>query len=83
MKAAANEAKHGVPFAFAARVFLDPDVQIIEPVRERDNEARSKAIGCIDGRLFTVFTKRGETCRLISARRSNRTEERRYANHPL
>jgi len=24
VKAAANEAKHGVPFAFAARVFLDP-----------------------------------------------------------
>jgi uncharacterized DUF497 family protein len=84
VKAAANEAKHGVPFTVATRVFLDPDVRIIETVRERDNEARSKAVGRIDDRFFTVvFTKRGKICRLISARRSNRTEERRYANHPL
>ena len=40
---------------------------------------RFKAIGVVDGRLFTaVFTLRGDLPRFISVRRSNKGEERAY-----
>ena len=83
-KARLNARKHGISFAFVTRVFLDPDVVVLQTIRERDNEARSKAIGRIEGRLYTVvFILRDEACRIISARRSNPKEERSYADHPL
>jgi uncharacterized protein len=78
-KAATNLAKHGVRFAFAVRVFLDPALVIEETIRDEDDEARHKAIGLIGGKLYAVvFTMRGDVCRLISARRTNRREDRIY-----
>lgn len=78
-KAAANEVKHGVPFDYATRTFLDPDCLIISTARPEDGEARSKVIGTIEGRLYVaVYVMRGEICRIISARRTNASEERRY-----
>jgi hypothetical protein len=53
-KAAANLAKHGVPFDYATRVFLDEDVVDFDASREADGEARRKAIGRIEGHVFTV-----------------------------
>ncbi len=44
-KSSANLAKHGIPFAFAVRVFLDPAFVIEETIRDEDGEARHKAIG--------------------------------------
>jgi uncharacterized DUF497 family protein len=47
-----------------------------------DGEERRKAIGLIDGKLYTVvYTLRGSVCRLISARRSNAKESRSYGYH--
>ncbi|WP_369695939.1 BrnT family toxin [Phenylobacterium aquaticum] len=45
---------------------------------------RRKAVGVIEGRLFTVvYTLRGAVIRLISARRCNVQEARRYGPlHP-
>ncbi|MDP1575472.1 MAG: BrnT family toxin, partial [Cypionkella sp.] len=44
-------------------------------------EARFKATGMIDGRLFIViFTTRGERFRLISLRKANEREKRAWAN---
>ena len=80
-KAEANEAKHGVAFAFASRAFLDEDRLELDASRQHEGERRSKAVGMIDGRIYTVvFTWRGRVRRLISARRSNRREEREYGD---
>jgi uncharacterized DUF497 family protein len=83
-KARANLAKHGVPFDYASRVFLDPGMVEFDASREGDAEVREKAVGLIEGRLFVVvFTDRGEFCRIISARRANMKERRAYGPvHP-
>lgn len=78
-KAESNLAKHGVPFSYATRVFLDPSLVEFDASREIDGETRRKAVGLIDGKLFViVYAARGGTYRIISARRTNATEERAY-----
>lgn len=75
----ANRSKHGVPLIFGARVFADTDVAIVPTVRIGDEEERSKAIGVVDGKLWTaIHVWRGEVVRLISVRRSNAREQRDY-----
>lgn len=84
LKAESNLAKHGVPFAYAVRVFLDPDLTDFDASKPEDGEVRRKAVGVIDGRLFTVvYTERNSLTRVISARRCNAAEARRYGPlHP-
>ncbi len=78
-KAASNLAKHGVPFDYAARVFLDEAVVDFDASRETDGEARRKAVGQIEGRVFTVvYARRGDAIRIISARRANAMERKAY-----
>jgi uncharacterized DUF497 family protein len=78
-KARANIAKHDVHFAFATRVFDDPDRVEIDSSRAQDAERRAKIVGLVDGLLYVaVVTYRGAACRIISARRTNATEERLY-----
>ncbi len=80
-KAEQNAAKHKVTFAFAARVFLDPNHIVLGASRPGEGEPRWRAIGQIGDRLYSVvFTMRGETTRLISARRTQHREERAYGN---
>lgn len=44
-------------------------------------ELRTRAVGFLDGRLHVlVFTERGEDLRVISLRKANRDEMRRYAD---
>ena len=78
-KAAQNVAKHGVPFEYAARVFLDPNRLDAEDTRRVYGEERRVTLGKIEGRLFVVaYTVRGTMIRLISARKANEREQRRY-----
>jgi uncharacterized DUF497 family protein len=78
-KAAQNIAKHGVPFEYAARVFLDPHRLDGEDSRRDYSEERRLALGEIEGRLFVVaYTPRGKLIRLISARKANQREQRQY-----
>jgi uncharacterized DUF497 family protein len=78
-KDAANIGKHGVPLAFGAPVFDDLDVLIVPTIREADEEERYRAIGVVDGPLWTaVHIYRGERVRFISVRRSNAGEQRAY-----
>jgi uncharacterized DUF497 family protein len=78
-KAAQNLAKHGVPFDYAAQVFLDPHRRGREDTRRDYSEERRLSLGKIDGRLFAVaYTARGTTIRLISARKANEREQRQY-----
>lgn len=78
-KADANLAKHGISFMAAIAVFSDPASVEVGTERDRDREVRRKAIGMIEGRLFTVvFTMRNDMTRVISARRSNTSERKAY-----
>lgn len=78
-KAASNLAKHSVPFAYAARIFLDPQAIDIDTSRLGDGEKRRKIIGLIEGRIYSVvYTEREDSIRLISARQCNAKEERLY-----
>ena len=80
-KARSNLAKHGFSFEEAREVFADPGAVVFDVTRKEDGENRLKAIGRIGGRLFTVvYTSRGAARRLISARRANAKEERRYGD---
>lgn len=78
-KDAINRERHKPPLIFGDRVMADPDHLIIPSIRARGGEERFKAVGMVDGRLFTaVFTWRGDVARFISVRRSNAGEERAY-----
>lgn len=89
-KAATNLRKHGVSFETAARVFSDPEA-LLELDRIAEGEERWRAIGRIGEQvvLAVAHTVReedeGETIRIISARRADRRERRRYEeeNRPL
>jgi uncharacterized protein len=78
-KALSNLAKHRVSFEEAVRVFRDPRRTELDTSGPEDREPRIKAIGAIQGRLFTVvYTIRAGATRIISARRCNPTEKRLY-----
>jgi uncharacterized DUF497 family protein len=74
-KAALNERKHGVPFSFATRVFLDQNRLEWADTRRQYGETRWITVGLIEGIEITVaYTLRGDTIRLISARKAERHE---------
>ena len=78
-----NRFKHRLPLAFGKRVFDDPFMSLSPTIRGRDEEDRWKAIGIVDGKLYTaVHVLRGEVVRMISVRRSNASERREYDSDP-
>jgi uncharacterized DUF497 family protein len=83
VKAAANLRKHGLSFETAIRVFADP-VALFEQDRIVDGESRWQAIGIVDNflMLMVAHTVREhddfEVIRIISARRADRSERKRY-----
>ncbi|MFY9237328.1 MAG: BrnT family toxin [Roseovarius sp.] len=78
-KSAACFQERGFDFAYAAQVFFDPDRTVLPDDRMTYGEARYQVYGTIAGRLFVVvFTQRGRRLRIISARKGNQREVRRY-----
>lgn len=77
-KARKNKSKHGISFVQACDAFSDlGHIDVRHHYRGR--EERFAAIGRADGReLFIVYTLRGQTIRLISARKTNRHESIEY-----
>ena len=78
-KAVQNSTSHGITFEAARGVFKDRFA--IEQIDDRDDygEERFTVTGMTDGRLlFVVYTMRGETIRLISARAAEPFEQRIY-----
>jgi uncharacterized protein len=74
-----NRFKHRVSLAFGRRVFEAEDHVVFPSIRAEDGEDRYKAIGNVDGRLFTaIFVTRENVTRVISVRRSNAKERRDY-----
>jgi uncharacterized DUF497 family protein len=82
-KEASNLRKHGVSFQMAVRVFTDP-YALVEQDRIENGEERWQTIGVVEGvlMLMVAHTVREqddiEVIRIISARRANRMERRRY-----
>ena len=83
-KANTNLVKHGVSFETAVRVFSDP-FQLTEQSRIENGEYRWQTLGMVDGQmvLFVAHTVGGddsgaETIRIISARKADPKERRRY-----
>jgi uncharacterized DUF497 family protein len=71
--------ERGFDFAFAAKVFFDPERTVQPDNRMIYGEARYQVYGTVTGRLFVVvFTQRGGRIRIISARKANQREVRRY-----
>lgn len=82
-KARTNLKKHGVRFEIAAGVFLDPARITAIDNRFDYGEERDITLGRThDGILVVVTTERdeGQTIRIISARKANKRERRRYGN---
>jgi len=75
-KSLANHAKHGISLEEAKLLWSVPVVEI--EARTVD-ESRFMVIGKIKGKFYScVFTKRADVIRLISARRSRKSEEKVY-----
>ena len=84
-KARANLAKHGVSFEEARHVFDDPLAQTVADPDHAVAEHRFRTIGvALDSRLVVVFhTERGDTIRIIGARRPTRREQHDYEEIPV
>lgn len=78
-KDAANIAKHGISLDLAAE--LEWESAVVWPDVRRDyGEPRMVAIGYIGLRLYYVaFVDRAEVRRIISLRKANQREAKRYA----
>jgi len=78
-KSEANRAKHGVELAAAAGLEWDTAMIWLD-TRKNYGEDRECGIGYIGLTLyFVAFVDRDETRRIISLRKANRKEVKRYA----
>lgn len=73
-----NRWKHGISFETAAYVFQDKHYIEMYDFEHSNDEDRYIAIGMVGDLLFVVFTERGESIRLISARLATERERRLY-----
>jgi uncharacterized DUF497 family protein len=84
-KAKKNQRKHGISFDIACHVFDDPDA-LVEQDRIEGGELRWQTIGTVNGLVLLLVAHTvefddeaiEETIRIISARRANRSERKRY-----
>lgn len=78
-----NFSKHGVSFDQATDVFDDPLRIEFVSLRGHMSEVRKLVIGSRgEDVLAVIFTDRGNTKRIISARRASRNERRKYHHGP-
>lgn len=75
-KNARNIAKHGIDFEDAIAI---SDAPLFIRYGNRGDEERFVAVGMMaDVEIAVVYTRRGSTIRLISARRARRNERQAY-----
>ena len=79
-RAASNLRRHGVAFGEATSVFSDPLARIFDDEDHAIEEQREIIIGhsTRDRLLLVSFTQRGDTIRIISARKATRNERKDY-----
>ncbi len=71
-----NIEKHGIDFEDVVDLFFEPH---LDEALSYPHEARRKALGPVHGRLVAViYTWRGTSIRIISARRVRPNERRAY-----
>ena len=59
--------------------FIDPARKVAEDSRKNYGETRYNMLAKVDDRIFHVtFTERGKIVWIISARKANKREQRRY-----
>jgi uncharacterized protein len=77
-KRQANLVKHGVDFLDMTALFDGPTLEVVDD-RHNYRETRINCTGEIEGRVFVVtITWRGRSRRIISARKANAREQRKY-----
>ncbi|HEX5280219.1 MAG TPA: BrnT family toxin [Micropepsaceae bacterium] len=80
-KSLVNERERGLPFAAAAQLF-DSAILEWEDRRREYGETRFCALGEIGKRVFFVaFTRRKDSIRIISFRKANSGETRKYRQY--
>jgi len=80
-KAQSNFEKHNVRFEAAVEIFRDPDIVTVIDERFDYGEARLVSFGLVGVRMHTVVHVTDvaqQTVRIISARKSNKRERKRY-----
>jgi uncharacterized protein len=84
VKATLNLGKHGVDFEEAATVFRDPLLLVQPDVEHSEDEERWLALGKSVRQLLLVVahTESDFEVRLISARKAEPRERRRYEQQP-
>lgn len=76
-KSRINLEKHGIDFLTAQKLWIDPD--LMEVRAKSDGEPRYLVIGLIGNRHWSaVITHRNGNIRLISVRRSRKSEVKLY-----
>ena len=66
-------------FAYVIAVFVDPTLLVEHDQRWDYGEERFRALGIVEGKVYVVvFTRRDKAIRIISARRANSREVKRY-----
>ena len=77
-KHAQNIAKHGLDFRDAAHVFAGRRLDYVDD-RHNYGEVRVQTVGFLAGRMvMLVWTPRGEARHVISMRKCNAKEQKRY-----
>ena len=79
-KARSNLRKHGVNFDEAQTAFTDEFSITIPDPEHSDEEERLLILGLSHRKrlLVVIYTERGKRIRLISARKANRKERKKY-----
>lgn len=78
-KQAINLRKHGIELRAAAYVFLDTRRLDAADERKDYGEERRLVVGTVEDRLWVVvYTRRADAIRLISARKADEREQKRY-----
>ena len=79
-KSEANARRRGLPFSLVKDEFDWATARVTEDTRKDYGERRFRALGLIGMRLHAVvYTPRPTGMHIISLRKANRREERRYA----
>jgi uncharacterized protein len=80
-KRRSNLIKHGVSFNAAIVAFLDPKRLVNEDRKADYGEVRFNMLAVFNGRIHHItYTSRDGQVRLISARKANKREQKRYGN---
>ncbi len=73
--------QRGFDFAYVLQLFLDPERLVRKDHRWDYGEDRFQLTGAIDARVFVlIYTARGASIRIISARKANLREVKDYEN---